>query len=54
MPEVMDKLIIHVRGKMIISIDSLIKFIAMLSKPISILSCSFASCRNIELTSFGG
>ena len=31
MPEVMDKLIMHVRGEIIISIDSLIKFIEMLS-----------------------
>ena len=31
MPEVMDKLIMHVRGEIIISIDSLIKFVEMLS-----------------------
>ena len=31
MPEVMDKLIMHVRGEIIISIDSLIKSIEMLS-----------------------
>ena len=31
MPEVTDKLIMHVRGEIIISIDSLIKFIEMLS-----------------------
>ena len=31
MAEVMDKLIMHVRGEIIISIDSLIKFIEMLS-----------------------
>ena len=31
MPEVMDKLIMHVKGEIIISIDSLIKSIEMLS-----------------------
>ena len=60
----MDKLIMHVRGEIILSIDSLIKFIEMFSKPtavperqvlhISIISCSFTASRNIELTSFGG
>ena len=29
MPEVMDKLIMHVKGEIIISIESLIKFIEM-------------------------
>ena len=63
MPEVMDKLIMHVRGEIIISIDSLIKFMEMLSYPtavperqvlhISIISCSFTASRNIELTSLG-
>ena len=58
MPEVMDKLIMHVRGEIIISIDSLIKFIEMLSEPravperqvlhISIIYCSFTASKNIE------
>ena len=51
-------------GKIILSIESLIKFIEMLSWPtaeperkvphISIISSSLAASRNIELTSFGG
>ena len=51
-------------GKIILSIESLIKFIEMLSWPtaeperqvphISIISSSLATSRNIELTSFGG
>ena len=51
-------------GKIILSIESLIKFIGMLSWPaavaerqvshISIISSSLATSKNIELTSFGG
>ena len=60
----MDKLIMLVMEKIILSIESLIKFIEMLSWPtgvpeqqvphISIISSSLATSRNIELTSFGG
>ena len=60
----MDKLIILVTGKIILSIEFLIKFIEMLSWPtavperqvpqISIISSSLATSRNIELTSLGG
>ena len=57
---VMDTLILLVIGKIILSIESLIKFIEMLSVPerqvphISIISFSLATSRNIVLTSFGG